>query len=117
MGCVDISTDIYKKGGVFLSPIRYGSGIKIKIIEAALSHLPIIATPESLEGLGLVKNESVLVYESSEELANILEFVNDCTINKKNDLYEIANAGFNSIYKITNPNFAKNKLMEAFKTI
>jgi len=117
MGFVGQATDIYKQGGVFLSPIRYGSGIKIKIIEAALSHLPIIATEESIEGLGLINNESVLVYKNSEDLANILEYVRDCTVNKKKELLELANAGFNAIYQITNVNLAKNRLNRGIQNL
>lgn len=37
-----------------LSPVVLGSGIKIKILEAASNGVPVIATPESLVGLGIL---------------------------------------------------------------
>lgn len=41
---------------VLLSPIVLGSGIKMKILEAASYGMPIFATPESLEGLDIISN-------------------------------------------------------------
>ena len=64
--------DIYKDGGIFISPIRFGSGIKIKLIEAALSSMPIIATPESIEGLPIQDELSFFLYKAKEGLYKIL---------------------------------------------
>ena len=43
--------DLYKTSSAFLCPIVYGSGVKIKLTEAIGYGTPVIATPESLEGL------------------------------------------------------------------
>ena len=68
-GQVSNRHDIYKDGGIFISPLRFGSGIKIKLIEAALSSMPIISTPESIEGLPFQEIKSAIVYRSKQDLS------------------------------------------------
>lgn len=58
---------------LFISPIILGSGIKMKVLEAASYGMPIIATPESIEGLGYLK-ESVIILER-EDLVKFSEKV------------------------------------------
>ena len=72
-GQVANKQDIYKDGGIFISPLRFGSGIKIKIIEAALSSIPIIATPESMEGFQHHNLSAYFLYKSKNELHNKIE--------------------------------------------
>jgi hypothetical protein len=76
--------DIYKDGGVFISPLRFGSGIKIKLVEAALSSMTIIATPESVEGLPFRQDESILCYYSKKDLQRQLKSVLNDTNTQKN---------------------------------
>jgi glycosyltransferase involved in cell wall biosynthesis len=97
--------DIYKDGGIFISPLRFGSGIKIKLIEAALSSIPIIATPESIEGLKLNANEASFIYSTRGELKiQILE----ATSNLKK-MSKIAKIAFESISMLSKKeNFFEN---------
>ena len=98
IGEVNNSDECYSEGGLFISPIRFGGGIKIKIIEAALSKLPIIATAESVEGLNLIAHESYI------PLLDNISFQNTLKNFQLNDpqLKRIASAGFNAISKISN---------------
>ncbi|MEB5476805.1 glycosyltransferase family 4 protein [Acinetobacter pollinis] len=74
---------------LFISPIILGSGIKMKVLEAASYGMPIIATPESIEGLSYLK-ENVIILERedlikfSEKLVvtiNSLELLKSMSIN------------------------------------
>ena len=45
---------LYQTCSAFISPVVYGSGVKIKVTEAISYGMPIIATKESLEGLDYI---------------------------------------------------------------
>ncbi len=46
--------ELYKTTGGFICPINFGSGIKIKILEALQYNMPIFATEKSLSGLKFI---------------------------------------------------------------
>lgn len=54
---------------VFVSPLRYGAGIKGKVLQALAHGVPVVATRVSLEGMGIVDGEHALVAETAEEFA------------------------------------------------
>ncbi|MGH2651385.1 MAG: glycosyltransferase family 4 protein [Actinomycetota bacterium] len=54
---------------VYVSPIRFGVGVKNKILEAMALGAPIVATPKSLTGTPLVHGRHLLVAEDSAHLA------------------------------------------------
>ena len=41
----------YSKANIFIVPIRYGSGIRIKVLEAIAFKMKIISTTEGIKGL------------------------------------------------------------------
>jgi glycosyltransferase involved in cell wall biosynthesis len=41
----------YARAALFLSPLRFGAGIKNKVLEAMAMGLPVIATPLSADGI------------------------------------------------------------------
>ena len=98
IGQVKDSIECYSQGGLFVSPIRFGGGVKIKIIEAALSQIPIVASKESVEGLDLVADESYI------PLINNDFFQKTLFMFKSQDDYfkKIAAAGHRKIKKISN---------------
>jgi len=98
VGAINNANECYSEGGLFISPIRFGGGIKIKIIEAALSKLPIIATAESVEGLNLVAHESYIPLIDNTSFQNILENFQSNNPHIK----KIADAGFTAISNISN---------------
>jgi glycosyltransferase involved in cell wall biosynthesis len=112
-GTVPNKEDIYKDGGIFISPIRFGSGIKIKLIEAALSSLPIIATPESVEGMPLENLNSVLLYKSKNELHHHLEtlLINDFL------QQQLADSAFQEMQMFSNEAIAIKNLAEGLASI
>lgn len=53
--------------GVFVSPIRYGAGIKNKILAALAMECAVVASPTSIEGLNLKDRIQLLTAEKPEE--------------------------------------------------
>lgn len=56
--------------GVFVCPLRVGSGVKNKILAALAMRKAVVATPLSLEGLDLVEGEHVLTADGARAFAN-----------------------------------------------
>jgi glycosyltransferase involved in cell wall biosynthesis len=57
---------------VFVAPVRFGSGTKLKIIDAMALGLPIVTTAVGAEGLGLFHGVSAMICETPEELAEAI---------------------------------------------
>jgi glycosyltransferase involved in cell wall biosynthesis len=57
----------YKKAGVFISPIRAGAGIRIKILQALSAGIPVVSTHTGATGLNLQAGEEIL-YADNENL-------------------------------------------------
>ncbi len=53
--------------GVFVSPIRYGAGIKNKILAALAMECSVVASPTSIEGLNLKDKIQLLTADKPEE--------------------------------------------------
>ena len=56
---------------VHVHPLRFGAGIKLKLIDTMAAGLPFVTTPTGAEGLGLDGLEDVLVADNSDELARL----------------------------------------------
>jgi glycosyltransferase involved in cell wall biosynthesis len=113
MGEIDNIADAYAQGGIFISPLRFGGGVKIKIIEAALSGLPIIATQESVEGLPLIEGKSYIKLKTTEDFINtVIQFKNQDALFKHLSL-----DAFNRIEKISNEQLIKNNIINIIENI
>jgi glycosyltransferase involved in cell wall biosynthesis len=58
-----------REATAFVCPLRYGTGMKNKILAAMAMRRPVVATSISLDGIYAVPEEHVLVGDSPEELA------------------------------------------------
>ena len=67
------------QAGIFVCPLRYGTGIKNKILAALAMQKPVIATRRSLDGLNdLRENEDLLVAdEPAEFAARVVQLMED----------------------------------------
>lgn len=54
---------------VYASPVRFGLGVKNKVLEAMALGAPIVATPKSLSGTPLEHGRHVMIADSAESLA------------------------------------------------
>ncbi len=60
----------YKNSDVLLAPIYGPGGTRYKILEAMACGLPVITTPQGIEGLGVTHGEEALVRSIPQELAS-----------------------------------------------
>lgn len=65
MGLVPDLGPFYARAGIVMSPLRFGSGLKIKLIEALAMGRPVVATPVTLQGVAETCGPAVLVSESA----------------------------------------------------
>lgn len=61
----------YLKAGLFVAPMYAPGGTRLKILAAMASMVPVVTTTIGAEGYGAVDGESILIGNTSEELANI----------------------------------------------
>ena len=62
-------TDLWSKATALVCPLRWGAGSRIKILEAAASGVPVVATRFSVEGLELEEGADFRAGEGPSELA------------------------------------------------
>jgi glycosyltransferase involved in cell wall biosynthesis len=58
-----------EKAGIFVCPLRYGTGVKNKLLAALAMQKPVVATRRSLDGLDLRENDDLLVADEQAEFA------------------------------------------------
>ncbi len=69
------------QAGVFVCPLRYGTGVKNKLLAALAMRKPVVATPRSLEGLELREHEHLLVAdEPAAFAARVVQLMGDADL-------------------------------------
>ncbi|MCR4848951.1 MAG: glycosyltransferase [Bacteroidales bacterium] len=68
-GWLDDIRDAYAQSRVFIAPMRIGTGLQNKLLEAMSMGLPAITTPLANASLGAKPGEEILVGSNAEELA------------------------------------------------
>ena len=68
-GWLDDIRDAYAKSRVFIAPMRIGTGLQNKLLEAMSMRLPAITSPLANASLGAKPDEEILIGNNSEELA------------------------------------------------
>jgi glycosyltransferase involved in cell wall biosynthesis len=69
VGHTDRLEEWLARARVFVAPLRYGAGVKGKILTAMSAGLPVVTTIMGAEGIGLVDGRSALIADGSEDLA------------------------------------------------
>ncbi len=72
LGWVADLDEVLLTSAALLSPLRLGSGTKIKVLEALARGLPVVATEHGVLGLGVDRTDGCLVGQSPAELATLL---------------------------------------------
>ena len=89
-GWLDDIRDAYAQSKVFIAPMRIGTGLQNKLLEAMSMGLPAITTPLANASLGAQHNEEILIGNNAEELAqHIITLLTDPV-----KAEQIAQAGF-----------------------
>jgi GT2 family glycosyltransferase/SAM-dependent methyltransferase len=68
-GFVADLADFYDSRRIFVAPLRYGAGVKGKILEAMASGVPVVTTSVGAEGIEIEPGESALVADDPADLA------------------------------------------------
>lgn len=66
------SREAFPAGAVCIVPLRYGSGVRMRILEAWARGVPVIATPEAVHGLGVRDGRELLVASTPADFAAAL---------------------------------------------
>jgi len=82
-GYVPDISDVFLDADIFIAPIRLGSGVNVKVIEAMSYGVPVVTTSKGVEGIGVKDGEHVIVADTPEEFAhNIISLVMNPEIRK-----------------------------------
>jgi glycosyltransferase involved in cell wall biosynthesis len=68
-GYVKDPRDVAAKCGVFVVPLRSGSGVRVKILDALAMGLPVVSTSIGAEGLAVKNGEHLLIADDAESFA------------------------------------------------
>jgi glycosyltransferase involved in cell wall biosynthesis len=68
-GKVDDVRPYLSQAAVFVCPLRYGTGVKNKLLAAMAMQKPIVATSLSIDGLDLIDNREVLLADEPQTFA------------------------------------------------
>lgn len=112
-GWVEDIRPYYSESLIFVAPLRIGSGMQNKILEAMSMNTPCITTLISAEPIGASHNENILVAETAQEFAdNILKLIHSNT--ERNTLIKNAQIFVNQNY---NWKTQTNKLIRLMKSL
>ncbi|MFM7618610.1 MAG: glycosyltransferase family 4 protein, partial [Bacteroidota bacterium] len=111
-GEVESSEDFMRSHGIMIVPLRSGSGIRVKILQAFAMGIPVIATELAVRGLSVQNQEHYIQANSSSEWIEAL--------NQLSSLSERKRIGTNAIQFISNEYNAKkigNNFVTTLKAI
>ena len=89
-GWLDDIRDAYAQSRVFIAPMRIGTGLQNKLLEAMSMRLPAITSPLANASLGAKPNEEILIGNNANEMAQ--HITNLLTDKEKTE--RLAQAGF-----------------------
>ena len=112
-GWLDDIRDAYAQSRVFIAPMRIGTGLQNKLLEAMSMRLPTITSPLANASLGAKPNEEILIGSNAEEMANnIITLLTD-----KEKAERIAQAGFDFTNRVYDWGRATERLEEAMEAV
>ena len=80
-GYVEDLSEALGRSAAMLNPLRFGSGVKLKVIEALGRGVPVVSTPVGAEGIGHGPGTGVLVAQEPAAIAELLCSLTDVNYN------------------------------------
>lgn len=74
-GYVDDLEPLYRSAGIFVVPLRAGSGVRVKILEALARGIPVVSTSIGIEGLDLRPGEHLMVADDAATFAQAIRWL------------------------------------------
>ena len=112
-GWLDDIRTAYAESRVFIAPMRIGTGLQNKLLEAMSMRLPAITSPLANASLGAKPNEEILVGSNAEEMAQ--HIVTLLTDKEKAD--RLAQAGFDFTNRVYDWGKATEVMEEEMKVV
>ena len=110
-GWLDDIRDAYAQSRVFIAPMRIGTGLQNKLLEAMSMRLPAITSPLANASLGAKPNEEILIGNNAEEMAqNIITLLTD-----KEKAERLAQTGYDFTNRVYDWGKATEKLEAAMQ--
>jgi succinoglycan biosynthesis protein ExoO len=79
-GCVPDLAPYYRQAAIVINPVPYGSGLKIKTVEALAEGKCLVCTEEAIRGLGSPEEVPVVVAGLKQGMSDrIMELLEDAT--------------------------------------
>ncbi|MCP3999634.1 MAG: glycosyltransferase, partial [Gammaproteobacteria bacterium] len=72
-GFVEDLEAYYRRSRVFIAPLRFGSGIKVKIVNAMCRGIPTVTTSVGTEGLAIKNMQHLAIADNSEQQAEAID--------------------------------------------
>ncbi|MEO0294603.1 MAG: glycosyltransferase, partial [candidate division WOR-3 bacterium] len=73
----------YKRAKVFVSPLRFGTGIKVKILEAMSYGAPVVTTKIGAEGMKVLNRKHLLIAEDEKDFAlKVIELIENKSLSE-----------------------------------
>ena len=112
-GWLDDIREAYASSRVFIAPMRIGTGLQNKLLEAMSMHLPAITSPLANASLGAQPDKEILVGSNAEELAqHIITLLSD-----QKKARQIAQAGYDFTNRVYDWGKATERLEEAMRNV
>lgn len=71
----------WRRSGVFVVPLRAGGGMRVKILDAWASGVPVVSTTVGAEGLAYSPGDNILLADSADEFAlAVIQLLTDQTL-------------------------------------
>jgi glycosyltransferase involved in cell wall biosynthesis len=74
-GFVEDISEVLLDADVFIVPVRFGSGVNVKILEAMSYGVPVVTTPKGAEGTGGSHGEHFMVARNAGEFASAIGYL------------------------------------------
>lgn len=68
-GYLDDPRSLYETASVFVSPVRVGAGVRVKLLETFAASVPVVSTTLGAEGLEVVHGQHLLLADTAESFA------------------------------------------------
>ncbi|MGI9522093.1 MAG: glycosyltransferase [Hyphomicrobiaceae bacterium] len=76
-GFVEDLFDLYSQADIFVAPLRAGGGSRIKLLEAFMCAVPVVASPSAASGLDVNHLEHLLVADEDSSIADFIVMLID----------------------------------------
>ena len=88
-GYIKNPDEYFANSAIFVAPIKQGAGIKIKVLEAMSSGIPVITTEVGIEGIPATNEKDYLLYKNEDELVKCIDYL----LNNKEMCRKIGESG------------------------